>query len=72
MKAAGDYVRLDEPVDYYTVVESARRRGQVAFGYRVLADADQPAKSYGVVINPDKAQAVTFTEEDKIIVLAEG
>jgi voltage-gated potassium channel Kch len=72
LKAAGDYVRLNEPVDFYTVVESARRHGQVAFGYRVLAEADQPGKSYGVVINPDKAQAVTFTEEDKIIVVAEG
>ena len=72
LKAAGDYVRLDEPVDFYTVVESARRRGQVAFGYRVLAEADQPGKAYGVVINPDKGQAVTFTDEDKIIVLAEG
>lgn len=72
LKAAGDYVRLDEPVDYYTVVESARRRGQVAFGYRVLDDADQPGKSFGVVINPDKAQYVTFTADDKIIVLAEG
>ncbi|MGI8928376.1 MAG: CASTOR/POLLUX-related putative ion channel, partial [Candidatus Limnocylindrales bacterium] len=72
LKAAGDYVRLGEPVDFYTVLESARRRGQVAFGYRALAEADQPSKSYGVVINPDKGQAVTFTDEDKVIVLAEG
>ncbi|MEX2546601.1 MAG: potassium transporter TrkA [Chloroflexota bacterium] len=72
LKAAGDYVRLNEPVDFYTVVESARRRGQVAFGYRLLAEADQPGKSYGVVMNPDKAAAVTFTDEDKIVVLAEG
>jgi len=72
LKAAGDYVRLNEPVDFYTVVESARRRGQVAFGYRVLALADNPGKSYGVVINPDKAATVTFTDEDKIVVLADG
>lgn len=72
LKPAGDYVRLDEPVDFYTVLESARRRGEVAFGYRVLALADKPDKAYGVVINPDKAQAVTFTEDDKVIVLAEN
>jgi voltage-gated potassium channel Kch len=71
LKAAGDYVRLDEPVDFYAVVESARRRGQIAFGYRVLAHADNPDKSYGVVINPDKAVPLTLTEEDKVIVLAE-
>jgi len=72
LKAAADYVKLGEPVDFYTVVESARRRGQVAFGYRVLALADNPGKSYGVVMNPDKAASVTFTDEDKIVVLADG
>ena len=72
LKPAGDYVRLGAPVTFYTIVESARRRGEVAFGYRVLAQADDAEKSYGVAINPDKATAVTLTEEDKIIVLAEG
>ena len=72
LKPAGDYVRLDEPVDFYTVVESARRRNEVAVGFRVLALADDPAKSYGVVINPDKARPVSFAEEDRVIVLAEG
>ena len=71
LKPAGDYVRLDEPVDFYTIVESARRRGEIAFGYRVLAQADDPEKAYGVVINPDKATSVTFTSEDKVVVLAE-
>jgi voltage-gated potassium channel Kch len=70
LKPARDYVRLGEPVDYYTVLESARRRGEVAFGYRVLAAAEDPARNYGVVMNPDKAAAVTFTEDDKVIVLA--
>ena len=55
LKPAADYVRLDEPVDFYTIVESARRRGEVAFGYRVLAEAEDSDKAYGVVINPDKA-----------------
>lgn len=72
LKPAGDYVRLGEPVDFYTVVESARRRGEVAFGYRVLALADRPERSYGVVINPDKAASVEFTADDRIIVLAEN
>jgi voltage-gated potassium channel Kch len=71
LKPAGDYVTLNEQVDFYTVVESARRRGQVAFGYRQLALADNPSRAYGVTINPDKAAAITFTEEDKIVVLAE-
>ena len=72
LKPASDYVKIGQPVAFYTVVESARRRGEVAFGYRVLAMADDAEKAYGVVINPDKSTGVTFTDEDKVIVLAEG
>ncbi|CAN5742093.1 lipoprotein [soil metagenome] len=71
LRPAGNYVVLGTPVDFYTVVESARRRGQVAFGYRLIGQADDPARNYGVVINPDKADSVTFAEGDKVIVLSE-
>ena len=71
LKPAADYVRLDEPVDFYTIVESARQRGEIAFGYRLLALADNPARNYGVELNPDKAALITFGESDKVIVLAE-
>jgi voltage-gated potassium channel Kch len=72
LKPAGSYVKLGEPVDFYTVLESARRRGEVAFGYRLIASAEDSDKAYGVVINPDKAHELTFTAEDKVIVLAEA
>jgi hypothetical protein len=72
LKPAGNYVRLNEPVDMYTLVESARRRGQICFGYRIVTDADKPDKAYGVVINPDKSHKFTLTEEDRLIVLAEA
>ena len=71
LKPAGDYVRVGEPVDFYTVLESARRRGQVAFGYRLLDQTDDPARNYGVALNPDKAEPVTFTDDDRIIVLSD-
>jgi hypothetical protein len=70
LKPAGYYVRLGMPVTYYTVVEAARRRGEVAIGYRLAAHAHQPP-AYGVVINPDKGQQVVLTPEDRVIVLAE-
>jgi hypothetical protein len=38
-------------LDFYTVVEAARRRGEVAVGYRVKAEAGGPRKSYGVCLN---------------------
>ena len=44
LKPAGDYVVLGAPVDFYTVLELARRRSEVAIGYRLIAlseDSDQ-------------------------------
>ena len=71
VKPASDYVRPGVEVDFYTVVEAARRRGHVAFGYRLQAHAGDPVKSYGVVVNPRKSNTVTFSPADRIIVLAE-
>jgi voltage-gated potassium channel Kch len=71
LKPAADYVKLDEPLNFYTVVESARRRGEVALGYRLHAHADDVTKAYGVVLNPDKSAPLAFTEQDRVVVLAE-
>ncbi|MCC6300094.1 MAG: NAD-binding protein [Anaerolineales bacterium] len=72
LKPIGDYVTLGEAVNFYTVVEAARRRGETAIGFRVAAEAKDAAKSYGVHTNPRKSEAVVFTSADKIIVIAES
>lgn len=72
LKPAGDYVALDEALTFYTVVESARRRGEVAIGYRRQALSGDSSASYGVKVNPKKSDKVRFEEGDRIIVLAEG
>ncbi|MBI3914217.1 MAG: NAD-binding protein [Chloroflexi bacterium] len=71
LKPAGDYVELGKPLNFYTVVESARRRGQVALGYRIKALSGDAAQAYGVRVNPKKSERVTFAAEDRVIVLAE-
>jgi len=71
LKPAESYVKLGEPVNFYTIVEPAQRRSEVAPGYRRNADANDATKRYGVVINPKKSVPVTFEAGDKIIVLAE-
>lgn len=71
LKPAASYVEPGEPLNFYTVVEAARRRGDAALGYRLQADARDGTKGYGVVLNPDKSARVTFVEQDEIIVLAE-
>ena len=71
LKPVGDYVKTGEPVNFYTVVEAARRRGETALGYRITSEANDASRSYGVHTNPKKSERVTFAAEDKIIVIAE-
>jgi Trk K+ transport system NAD-binding subunit len=71
LKPASDYVATGAPVNFYTVVEAARRHGQTALGYRLAAEAGNGDKSYGVHTNPRKSEMVSFAPEDKVIVISE-
>ncbi|HEX5715384.1 MAG TPA: potassium transporter TrkA [Thermoanaerobaculia bacterium] len=71
LKPAGNYVELGVEVSFYTVVEAARRRGEVAIGYRQMAHAKDAGKSYGVMVNPKKSARLAFSSADQVIVLAE-
>ncbi|MBI4785283.1 MAG: NAD-binding protein [Oscillatoriophycideae cyanobacterium NC_groundwater_1537_Pr4_S-0.65um_50_18] len=71
LKAVDSYVAIDRPVNFYTVVEAARQKGESAIGYRRKADANNMGRSYGVVINPPKDQMIEFKPQDAIILLAE-
>jgi hypothetical protein len=72
LKPATDYVQPGAPLNFYTVVEAARRRGEVAVGYRLEAETGDPGVSYGVHLNPEKSRPLTFIEQDRLIVLAES
>jgi voltage-gated potassium channel Kch len=72
LKPVDDYVSTSEPVNFYTVVEAARRRGETALGYRITSEANNAAKSYGVHTNPKKSIPITFAPEDKVIVISES
>jgi len=72
LKAASDYVSVGTSVNLYTILEAAKRRNETAIGYRILAEAGDAEKGYGVQINPVKSANVTFTADDKVIVLAES
>jgi Trk K+ transport system NAD-binding subunit len=71
LKPAGDYVQLGVPVNFYTVVEAARRRNEVAIGYREKAKSNRADQQYGVTLNPSKSRLITFDAKDSIVVLAE-
>ena len=71
LKQVKNYMKLSEPVDFYSIIESAKRRGETAIGYRLERYHNDSQKAYGVVINPLKSDLINFSEKDKIIVLAE-
>jgi Trk K+ transport system NAD-binding subunit len=71
LKPIVDYVETGQPVTFYTVVEAARRRGETALGYRIMADANNAGKNHGVRTNPKKSEKIIFNLNDRIIVVAE-
>ncbi len=72
LKPIGDYVTTGQPVNFYTVAEAARRRGETALGYRIMSESHNAEKAYGVITNPNKSVKVTFAPEDKLVVISEG
>lgn len=71
LKPATLYVKSNASVNFYTVIESASRRKEVAVGYRLNTNANNAKENYGICLNPHKSDFVSFSEDDKIIVLAE-
>lgn len=71
IKPAIDYVKIGEPINFYTILESAARKNEVAIGYRIVADSKRADREYGVAVNPKKSDLITLSPEDRIIVLSE-
>ncbi len=72
LKPASDYVSPGVPLNFYTVVEAARRRNEIAIGYRIAANSGNSQKQYGVVVNPNKAEQIQFAPQDLVIVISES
>ncbi len=70
LRPAELYIKPGTDVDFYTVLEAARRVGETALGYRLDRFAHHADENYGVHLNPLKSDRLTFTPGDRIIVLA--
>jgi hypothetical protein len=68
---ASEYVVIGKPLSYWHVVESARRRGHVTIGFRIASASNDASTRYGVSVNPPKDTVITFTADDRVIVIAE-
>jgi voltage-gated potassium channel Kch len=71
MRPVKDYVALGGEVSFATLVAAAARRSETAVGYRIAADAHDPAATYGVIVNPAKARSFVPAAGDRVVVLAE-
>ncbi|MCX7880107.1 MAG: NAD-binding protein [Ignavibacteria bacterium] len=75
IKPAEFYVELGRPVNFYTVLESARERDEIAIGYKLRESKPRyqgdSMLAYGVRVNPIKSNRIFFSEGDKIIVIGD-
>ncbi|MFJ5224443.1 potassium transporter TrkA [Streptomyces sp. NPDC088400] len=70
LKPAPGYLVPGAEANFATVIESARRRGETAIGYRLARRSDEPPL-YGVYLNPSKTAPLALDEGDTVVVLAE-
>ncbi|MFC2144932.1 potassium transporter TrkA [Actinomycetota bacterium] len=71
IKNISEYIKTDQKVNFYTILEATSRRNEIAIGYKILNEEDIPEKNYGVYLNPVKSDEIRFDEKDSVIVLAE-
>jgi len=67
LKPAEQYVKLNEMVNFYTIVESASKKKEVAIGYKKKSIQ----KKGGIHVNPRKDEVQSYEKGDMIIVICE-
>jgi len=72
LKPITDYVEPGKEMDFYTLLEAAAIKGETAIGYRIASLINDATKGYGVNCNPKKSDRLTFTANDRLVVLAEN
>lgn len=72
LRPAEQYLLPGRETTFATVVEAARRRSEVAIGYRTADGERDPGRNFGVRINPPKSSPYTAAPGDRVIVLAES
>jgi hypothetical protein len=67
-----EYLDVDQPMNFYQVIESASKIEHTAIGYRKLSPQEYDNGKFGIVLNPLKSKSVQFEQGDFLIVLAEA
>lgn len=70
LKPASEYVETQKDLSFYTIVEAAKARNEIAIGWRKQADAEKRARGFGIQLNPPKTVRLNLKPDDALIVLA--
>ncbi len=70
-KSITEYVDISEPIDFYTICQSASFKGETAIGYQTSEREDLKTLNAGVNINPLKSKKRLYKPDDKLIVFAD-
>jgi hypothetical protein len=70
LKDVGLYVTPGS-MNYATLVAAARRRGEIAIGYRRSADTGNKKANFGIKLNVSKNTVIEVDPADQLIVIAE-
>ena len=65
LKPVTEYVSHDSPVDFYTIIESARRKGHSAFGYRLEHLAEDSTAAFSLPCRTARANSGLTTTHRK-------
>ncbi|CAF3275494.1 unnamed protein product [Rotaria sp. Silwood2] len=69
---ASMFVPLETPISYYQVLQETLKYQCLAIGYRLMKYLHDETRFFGIVLNPDKQEQIIFSQNDKIIILAEN
>lgn len=71
LKKVSNYIKIDEPVDFYTITYAVSKRGEIPIGFKKTIKGKDLQNKLQICINPVKSKKYLYTEEDYLIVLAE-
>jgi voltage-gated potassium channel Kch len=72
LRPALQYVKPGEKVNFYTVVEAARRNREVAIGYRQICPDGPVGSRDKTVLNPAKSVELVLGSADQVIVISKS
>jgi len=72
LKPARNYIRLNSPINIYTLTHLVSLRNEVFLGYKKIIKNDSGSIFTDIIVNPDKKCEIIFTEHDWLVVLAKS